>query len=423
MRLCIHTDFDDNKPLTAIIRLKGKTTKINLFKRGTGVSIYEVNQRLKKIKHMMTKCLNEGTPIMTTNFKSHLSAYDLPLLKTKYEVYDLGLGLDVLPEDKAVSVLETMEAAPLLPYQKMTANAAVVYQYIQNRGIMHGGMLKMPIWSQSTYTGRSKTTGFSVHGCNEEDQIGSIDADDSWKFIHFDWISADIRIASILSQDESLNESFRDSDPYTYMEKTFGDDTITRSACKIALLKAINSLDVEDVVLSEIFPKLGEWISRCKKDIEEGKRLSTIMGKKFGGGDNKKAMVNAIMQGSVAHAMHMAMRNVWELYDDKLFLEVHDSLIMHCPPQSMKAIIKGVTSIMTRPFVGTEYDHFFPVKVSIGKRWKRWEHFATFREDRIDGPERSAPKNDEEIGESQETQEEPRDAADVIQEQADNNIG
>lgn len=382
MRLCVHTDFLNGRPVRAYTKLKGKTRTIDLYKRGTGLSIYDIEARRKQVGELITKCIDQRIPVVATNFKNHLANYPIPLYKTKCDVYDLAMESETIPEDRVEPLLQSMEESPLQPYQKICANAAVVYQFMQNQGVLHGGMFKTPVWSHTTSTGRSKTTGFNVHGCSEEDEIAHPQSNDTWYYVHFDWISADIRVASLLSGDEALQEAFRASDPYTFMADIFGDASLDRDACKIALLRAINSLDVEDVVLTDVFKKLGDWISRSKQiGMAEGK-LKTPLGKKFVVGESLKPAINGMMQGTVVHAMRLAMRDVWEKYEDKLFMEVHDSLVMHCPPGMVKTIIKDVSAIMTRPFSSyPEFDHFFPLKVSVGKKWKKWNPVAVYRED------------------------------------------
>ena len=112
--------------------------------------------------------------------------------------------------------------------------------------------MKLDFKYDFTFTGRSKTSGFPIQGTTDKHDIKLL-PDKRGYFIHFDWISADLRIASIISEDEELQESFKKSDPYDYISNILGEG-FSRSDCKIEFLKPIYSLSPDAPIL-DLFPK------------------------------------------------------------------------------------------------------------------------------------------------------------------------
>jgi len=93
------------------------------------------------------------------------------------------------------------------------------------------------------------------------------------------------------------------------------------------------------------------------------------------------------MQGSVAHAMQLTIRKVWERLGHRLLMEGHDSLVVTASPDAgeIKATISAVVPIMLHPFQDVLPDNpAFPLKVSIGKRWKKWKLYATYRQSGVE---------------------------------------
>ena len=68
--------------------------------------------------------------------------------------------------------------------------------------------------------------------------------------------------------------------------------------------------------------------------------------------------------------------------------EIHDSIVLTCQRpggpierQQLELMIADVADIMTRPFIGIlDDDPYFPVKVSIGDRWRQWRVDRVYRE-------------------------------------------
>jgi hypothetical protein len=196
-------------------------------------------------------------------------------------------------------------------------------------------------------------------------------------------MAADIRVASLLSEDEELQNSFIKSDPYTNMlEYGYFEN---RDQCKLFLLKSINSLNIS-IELMKIYPKLCKWLDLCSgiTRMSDG-YLESLLGKKFKveTAKNGLAVLNGAMQGSIAHAMHNVLRQAWDLYPTYVCAEIHDSIVLSVPrdPIVIKSVIADISNIMVRPFAGyLDYNPFFPVRVSVGSKWKQWNLIQIIRE-------------------------------------------
>lgn len=385
-------DHKNNKPLYAAVKVGEQVKIMPMYISNTGISIYDIKQSHKYIHDLIEKAMASNVRIVTSNFKMVIEQFNIGIYKSNYPVYDVGLPIPNIKsasdaEKFTTAVVEKLASTTLAHWQNILANAAVVYQVFQNRGCICNYIPQKIEWNLETFTGRSKNFGFNLQGCTDQDIIVCPGFSESDVFVHFDWVSADIRIASILSEDDTLNEAFVDSDPYSKIMSVLNDGSdndITREEAKFALLSAINSIDLDSIVLSQLYPKLGQWIKSVSDRIDAGDSVTTILGRRLNKepNRNKLSYLNGVMQGSVAHAMQLAIRKIWEAYPNNLFAEIHDSIV--CVVNNNKSdilrLIDDVGAIMTRPFINFEnIDKYFPVNVSIGKKWKSWQLLKTLR--------------------------------------------
>jgi hypothetical protein len=394
--LYIYTLFDtkSNKPRCTGIK-DGNNIKIcDLYRPGAGKTIQKINKTIKLIQQIILKANSEKRRIIISDFKSHIQAFDLPLDKREYNVYDMHLP-EIAPtnsksKDELVitKVIDKLADTNPSEYNKLLSNSAVVYQYLENNGISVNSIPEYPKWSQKTFSGRSKTTNFNIQGLADNYHVVPMGGEDCDVMIIFDWICADIRAASIMSGDQLLNEAFEKSDPYTILMNELNsgsEDQITREESKRYLLKSINSMDFTSTALMDIYPQLGQWIGRCKGLIKEGKPLQTLLDRKFrlARAKNQLAVLNGAIQGSVAHAMQLSLRRIWEKLPDRIICEIHDCLIVSSSPEPshIKATIDIVVPIMFKPFEGILTDNpSFPLNVSIGTKWKKWKLYKSLRD-------------------------------------------
>jgi len=349
-------------------------------------SVFDIKKDCAKIKTIIDRCLASGDRLITSDYKTLIEAFGITPYKTKANVYDFLLPDMQVSDNETLTrrVLEKMRGMEAMEWHRIIANASVVYSSLEERGIEFFGHIVYPRWSMKTYSGRSKTIGHNIQGSTTGDKIYNPNGFHDDVLIHFDWCAADIRVAAFLSGDELLSEACEHIDPYAYIADHL-DPTgnFSRNEAKAALLTSINSMDTSAHIMDAL-PRLRQWIINCSEVINAGGHLSSMLGRKFRKRNDKKSdwsPFNAQMQGSIAHAMHIVVREIWEEFDDKLLADVHDSIVMACPRDiaTIKQTINRVQEIMCWPFKGyIDSNPVFPVKVSIGDKWKEWKEYSTY---------------------------------------------
>jgi len=377
----VFNDYDEIESYT--FSINGQRKEVPIYKRHIKTTIEEAEERVKVLRNLFSKSLDGKVTIACNDFKRHLKALKLDLSSPDYDVYQIN-GLSEDPTE----ALDLMDEYHLKKYQRILARSQVVYQFMENSGLYVNYDKKYPVYSSDTFTGRSKAKVFNIQGYTADDQIRTPHVEESDILLLFDWISADIRVASILSNDKNLDQAFKESDPYSYMEEKFNqgsESKISRDECKSYLLKVINSMSWIDEPLNNIYPDLAAWIRKCDYLLnDEEASLTTLLGKQFyiKNAKNKLAVLNGTMQGSVAHAMQNTLIQLYKIIPHRIVCDIHDSLVINSPPNNkdINRYINIVADIMSQPLQGlTTKDCTFPIKVSIGKKWKKWKYLRTIR--------------------------------------------
>lgn len=393
--LCVYTIFDHKtgRPRCTGIKDDDSIRICDLYRPGAGKTIKKIDTTKRIIRDIIIKANAKRRNIIISDFKSHLSAFNIPIDHREWHVYDMHLA-DIESTDpesdhgKIRRVLDKLGGVRPQEYQKIFAQASVVYQDLENTGLLINHDPVWPKWSQKTFAGRSKSVGFNIQGLSEDFHVTQQGGQEHDIMIHFDWICADIRVASIISQDIELQQAFEDSDPYTKLmdelnSNNNSEEVIDREECKKYLLKSINSMDLSSIALSGVYKRLGKWINRCKDIAREDKPLRTILNRNFrlSHSKNELAVLNGVMQGSVAHAMQLVLRRIWDKLPNRIITDIHDCLVASSSPDDAKAVIDIIAPIMLHPFAGVLEDNpAFPLQVSIGKKWKKWKLYRIYRE-------------------------------------------
>ena len=377
----VFNDYDEIESYT--VSINGQRKEVPIYKRRIKTTIEEAEDRVKVLRSLFNKSLDGKVTIACNDFKRHLKALKLDLSSPDYDVYQIN-GLSKDPTE----ALNLMDECHLKKYQRILARSQVVYQFMEDSGLYVNYDKKYPVYSSDTFTGRSKAKVFNIQGYTADDHIRTPHVEESDILLLFDWISADIRVASILSNDKNLDQAFKESDPYSYMEEKFNqgsESKISRDECKTYLLKVINSMSWVDEPLNNIYPDLATWIRKCDYILnDEEASLTTLLGKQFyiKNAKNKLAVLNGTMQGSVAHAMQNTLIQLYKIIPHRIVCDIHDSLVINSPPNNkdINRYINIVADIMRQPLQGlTTKDCTFPIKVSIGKKWKKWKYLRTIR--------------------------------------------
>jgi len=367
-----------------------------LYLSNTGESLYHIEQNIKKRRGLLI-----GHEVMINEFKQHLIAFGLNPSQDSprppdIEAYDVDLPEIPLKNIRAIAgskeslemakkilvfMFKRMKKIQLREWQKIRARSAVVYSFLQRRGMMYGYEHMFPIWGR-TFSGRSKTSGFNAHG-HGEGYLANTNGDKV--LLNFDWVAADMRAVAIMSGDQKLTNSFSNGDPYKCLmgELSRNGQLHTRDDSKRLMFKCIYSLGgVNNNPALKYYAEFGRWITQCRKRLKENKYLESILGRRFyiNKDRDEKSVFNATIQGSVAHAMQICLRKAWELYPHSVLTENHDSLVITSDKKDIKKKIKDIAKIMVQPFLGISSlsNPQFPLRVSIGKEYKKWKKFKRY---------------------------------------------
>ena len=381
----VYTAFDKSrikpKLLGSIIKDKdtGEIYTWPMYIKGNSESAFDTKQKEKFITDIIT-----GQQAVINDFKSHITALKLPV-EHDYNVSEIPFEDQIMPRDWAAlegfmaqKISEMEQTANDSKWQKLIAEATLVYCTLENRGIIYDGNIEPlhPVYDVGTFTGRSRTTGFNIQGTGDDTPISSARPD--YKvMICADWLAADMRMASLMSGDSVMQKSFIDSDPYTYLERLTGAD---RPDCKKQMLSSIYSLNTNSEVLNH-FPEFRAWIEASKTKMRTDGCLSSVLGRTFKcDGDNDRTVFNATIQGSVVHAMQNMLIKLHKKYPQSILTELHDSIVLCCNNNMLKSMINDVATYMLHPFEGLlDNNPTFPVRILVGSKWRAWKEFEVYR--------------------------------------------
>jgi len=372
----LSTAFDYNKmrPLITAIYDGESVMFVNLYQKGLDTSLNEVEEN----KDLIRKVFNSKT-VVCNDFKAHLECFNMEL-ELKYNVYDVKPSGSIAHKDTESTKKELLKdimafkeaGTPI--WSKIVAEASVVYQYLQNKGVKYFHKVEHPVFRLDTYTGRTRSLGFSIHNKTAKYPIKHIDYTHN-TFVHFDLVSADIRCGGILSGDEELMKVYENSDPYTFIADLA---QIDREVVKSEFLPALYRLDFEDPTLA-FFPGFSKWIKDLS-DSAASDGVDTLLGRKFfiDSKHDIKSVVNSALQGSVAQVMQCIMIKIFKIDRNILMTDIYDSVVCASPRSAASDIVREVGKIVYNPMECIlDSNPTFPYKVSVGLEWCRWEHLKT----------------------------------------------
>jgi hypothetical protein len=361
-------EWSNNKPFKAICINGFKCKTFNFWNNSKTIhEIYEVEKNFKCY-------LEDQNKILIVGYKDFIDYFGI---LSRPIVYDYHINGDI---KDIIKFLLSNSVCLFKEWQLFRSQAAEVYHKLENRGIFFEYKKVFPKYKMDVFSGRSKTLGFNIQGTNKNWNLKHVNSNYNI-FVNIDWIAADARIGSLLSEDKVFNDSFLNSDPYTYIENYLGNK-VSRDVCKIEFNRAVNSLSDRSGILN-IFPRFKEWINEKKAELDNKGFVESILGRRFYTDHSQKSdrrVFNGILQGSVAHAMNNVLFLIDREFSDIILTEQHDSLTVCTNNILLPDIIKGVVKIMMEPFVGV-FDKriIMPLRVSIGKEWGNYKFFKEYR--------------------------------------------
>ena len=350
------------------------------FLPNTGIKLYEIFKRIDKFKKIFDK------PVVVNDFKAHIEGFGLDL-HTNYSTFEAiapevsRIPIEIIKAGRSKLLLtKLLKSFVILKpqrWQNILARVQPVYRYLETRET-YDGYDRLNYRYKMTNTGRSKTTGWNIQGATKKNFL-RFGTDIGKAYIHFDWVAADMRVATLMSKDEYLEQSFAESDPYTQIASELGDD-YDRDDCKIEFLSGIYSLSPDNVIFG-LCPTFQSWMKDRIVEMVDSGVLRSILGRPFSvKKENYKSVFSGMIQGSVAHAMHNSLIKVYREFPSNILVETHDSITMICDKTIAKDVINKVSAIMLRPFSGIiNSNPLFPVKVYVGESWKNWKFLRVYR--------------------------------------------
>jgi len=369
----------------AIIGIKRdqKVYKQVLFDNSNTKCISDIRIDQSKIKTLFDHAVSTRCAIVTNDRASLIAAMGYSNRAIADNIFDHN---EIIHETSALDeFLASTDASVQEPYKKLLFDAGCVYDKLSDLPIYVNYTPLKSSWSHDTFTGRSKCTGFNIQGYNMPDFITRDGSFEDKVLLHFDWICADLRIASVVSGDDELESAFRHGDPYEYLFDRAGNMFTDRKDSKIALLKAINSLNFDSGIFDICYGDLKTWLIDCAHKLTEDVPLETLLGRKFVIPKEKTILsgINGVLQGSIAHAMQNTITKVNALFPRHIICDIHDSLVMSCENDrsSIQYMINSVKSIMSKPLDGLiDRDIYFPLRYGIGKKWREYKYSNIQRE-------------------------------------------
>lgn len=372
-------DYNKFKPLLTAVRDESGSKLYKLWHPGTKKTIKEVEESQKEI----TKLFDDK--VVCNDFKTHLKAFNLNLDKD-YDVYDPCVdrqphGTIENSKKSVIRILKDLMKHEPQKWSKLVADASIPYQHLENRGYLYYGKVEHPTFFLDTYTGRARSIGFPIHGKGKDEDIKPVDENRDI-FVHFDWISADIRMGSFMADDDILSSVYEESDPYSYVAEHVD---LPREDIKLRFMRALYNGDFDDGIF-ELYYKFADWMKGIHSRIDKGKPVCNIVGRPYypvenhTGNHGKKSAANAPLQGSIAAAISAACCKIRELDKEVLFVDRYDSIVCACSKSVVNDVVNEVGNIMYRPFSGIlDEDYTMPYKVDIGKSWMKWKTLRTVR--------------------------------------------
>ncbi|MBD3407196.1 MAG: hypothetical protein GF411_13840 [Candidatus Lokiarchaeota archaeon] len=344
--------------------------------KGIKTKLKTVFDNIKELNQII-----KSNTTLINDVMSHLRYLDI---SSDDDIYEFATKIDIKHDNETdikkqlCKILMTNQLDPQ-NWMRIKSKSSLIYKYLEDRGINHGYKLVHTQYDLHTFSGRSRATKFNIQGTNESNPISHPNPDYKY-FVHLDWMAADIRMAGLLSEDNTILDMFHESDPYTHLSNVISNESmqVSRSECKSELIMGLYSLDFNNPIIC-LFPKLRSWIIDKIKQFDTDYNFTTILGKPIPK-SNIKTSFNAIIQGSIAEAMQHTLCRIGSSNPNIIVTEVHDSLILASRPSQIKTVINTGKTVMIKPFHGIlDRDLIFPIRVSVGTKWKRWKLLESYR--------------------------------------------
>lgn len=231
---------------------------------------------------------------------------------------------------------------------------------------------------------------------DEFDIRAAIIADEGHTLIGADYSQIELRIAAHFSQEPSMLSAYRENgDIHQQTADACGSTRQEAKTINFGMLYGMyfktlaKQLEVPEQKAIEYFnqfwgnySKLKDYMEKAKKDAMENGYTMTFFGRKrhmtdefaekeeFKKGAELRSMVNAIIQGTGADIIKLAMLDVYQPLKDiggRLVLCVHDEILCSVPKNKEKEAIKIITKAMLKH--SNDFRVPLAIDLKVGNSW------------------------------------------------------
>lgn len=241
-------------------------------------------------------------------------------------------------------------------------------------------------------------------GKRKESSLRRIFIPDEGKvFIQRDLKQAEAWVVAFLSKDPFLMDAIRSSDIHkrtaslifrkpecdiSKRERELAKRCVHALNYGMGYIKFAEQVGVSGVEARDLrnryfaaFPRIQMWHSEVKMKLAKDRELETPFGRKrqFTAGWSEDLWKEAwayLPQSTVGDLLNVGFVEFWEWlkkggqhFDCQIMLQIHDSLIVQCPPEHVKVIASKLKSCLERPININGHTITIPTDCSVGPNW------------------------------------------------------
>ena len=378
-------------PVLADMEMTGITLDIGFLKRMSG----EMHTRINELESQVYAYVGE-----TFNINSTQQLSNALFTRLKLAPPDRTRRTDAGNYSTSAEVLETLKGKHpvidlLLEYRELSKLKSTYLDSLPEQVNPRTGRVHTSYNQAGAVTGRIASSDPNLQNIPIRTDLGrqvreAFIAAQGYTLLSVDYSQVELRIAAHMSNDQAMLAAFRaDQDIHTttaaaILGKTL--DRVTKSerrnakAINFGLLYGMSPYGLtrtSDLTLAEAedfveayfkqFPGVKAYLDNMRQLAAQQGYVETLLGRrryfpglKSGGNQQTRAReereaINAPIQGSAADIMKIAMVKVASALKEnglagRMLLQVHDELVLECPPKELKKTAKTVRTMMENAY-------------------------------------------------------------------------
>jgi len=364
-----------------------------------------LNQKMKKLESEIFAIAGENFNINSPKQLSKILFEKLKIKPTKKTKSGFSTDVEVLT---TLSLNGYEIANHLLEYRKLSKLTGTFIDGIMKHADP-SGRVHTSFFQTGTATGRLSSAEPNLQNLPVSDDISkqirnAVIPPENYLLLWADYSQIELRVLAHLSKDEKLIKAYTEGkDIHTETASilfNISPDTVTSQMRKIAKMVnfgiiygmspqglaqrlGISINEAKEYIENYFhkFPTVKEFIKKTVEEAHQKGFVTTLFGRRrpvpelksknshlrnFG----ERAAFNAIIQGTAADIMKIAMIKLFNRFKDSntfITLQVHDEIVMEVPKGKAESIRKEVKEIME---TATNIDVPLTVDINIGERWE-----------------------------------------------------